>query len=43
MEYVNFNPNDISPFFMLVFVAAALMIALIAAIIQTWIFFIKPV
>ena len=38
MDCANFNPNDIAPFFVFVFVAVALMIALIAAIIKTWIY-----
>jgi hypothetical protein len=38
MYCADFNPNDIAPCFILAFVAVALMIALIAAIIKTWIY-----
>ena len=38
MNCSNMNPNDIAPFFVLIFVAFALMICLIVAIVKTWIY-----
>jgi hypothetical protein len=38
MDCSNFNPNDVAPFFVLAFVAIALFVSLIVAIIKTWIY-----
>jgi hypothetical protein len=38
MDCPNFNPNDVAPFFVLAFVAIALFVSLIVAIIKTWIY-----
>jgi hypothetical protein len=38
MNSCNINPQDLMPFFVLTFVALALFVSLIAAIIKTWIY-----
>jgi MFS family permease len=38
MDCSNFNPHDVAPLFILTFVAFVILIALIAAIIKTWIY-----
>jgi uncharacterized membrane protein YhaH (DUF805 family) len=38
MDCINFNPNDVAPIFIFAFVATALMVGLIVAIIKAWIY-----